>query len=362
MLFEPTWEDIITLNQRMPLQNLNVSVRREESEEELAAKKQAIATYNGHATNKLNIYRGVVLDAIYKKDDATLNSLVDQFIGKSAEPLVPSFEKRPGLKKDILKYWNQKIVEGLKARADELASPKDLKSYRRSVSFTVGDNMKYGLSSVSLTGQDLDFTFNATDYLHFIATNERAIGDSEFRARLIKAGQEDFGNPRAYFANPLAICTLVYTQDPNTDEIHVPVGLRSDKVMIYPGVYHVFGGLVNVIGDGADVDLGEHLRRELKEEMGVGDRIAGDQSEVYFDGIVRQIPSGVPEVVSRMVIPLSKEELEQSWRENAEDKFEHRSIYFCPLKELPGFLATYGPSMVPSGAAALTKFLEYKSK
>ena len=236
---------------------------------------------------------------------------------------------------------------------------KDTGTIRRMTQQIGGVGQKHRLSRAFLDGKKLHLALGSTNYMEVVGTNERSINDSEFRARLMQAGIEDAADPQKYFADPLAVCSVVYGKDPQSGEIYIPIGLRSDKVMIYPRVHHVFGGLVNVGPARTAVDIGGNSRRELREEIGLTDK---ETAIGQFYGIIRQGPSRIPEAIGCIPIFIGREELEERWRTSASGKFEHRNITFYGIGELPSFLEEHGTTMVPSGAAALTKFLEYHFK
>jgi len=268
--------------------------------------------------------------------------------------------RRPELYNKVLDYWNQQQVNATLARADELADAlarKDENRISRMSRQIGGVNQKYRLSRAFLEGGTLHLALSGTNYMDFIGTNVQAINDSQFRERLMNAGIDDYADPNHYFASPLGVCAVVYVFSDRKREkssVYVPIGWRSDKVMIYPNVPHVFGGFLDV--DGKKLSIDGHLRKELREEMGLSEEEMGGGS---FYGIIRHRPSRHPEAIGGIPIYLSQEELEQSWKKNAPGKFEHRNISFYKVEELAGFLEEYGEKMVPSGAAALTKFLEF---
>ncbi len=266
----------------------------------------------------------------------------------------------PELHQEVLQYWNGKVAEAAIVRAHDLSkalTSGDDKTVRRLMRFIGGVDSKHRLSRAILDDERLHLALGATDYMHFIGTNERAINDPEFRKRLIQAGIENAADPDKYFANPLAVCTVIYCKDPHSGEEYVPIGLRSDKVMIYPGVHHVFGGLVDVNETRTKVSLSKNVRRELKEEIGLEEEEIGAG---YFNGIIKQGPSRIPEAICALPVFVNKNALIDRWKFSTPDKFEHRNITFYQREELPAFLDQYGATMVPSGAAALTAFLKHK--
>ncbi|HIH12021.1 TPA: hypothetical protein HA241_07570 [Candidatus Woesearchaeota archaeon] len=271
---------------------------------------------------------------------------------------------RVNLNDEILRYWDRKQIEMVTARAETFAQALrqvDTPTIARMQRQIGGIDQKYRCTAAVLRDQDLYLALSVTNYMMFVGTNERAINDQEFRARLIQAGLEDAADPNRYFANPLAMCAVVYGFNRVDDHtsIYVPIALRSDKVAIYPNVHHVFGGIVDVGEQGGRIDFGERMRTELREEIGLEDREMGDLS---FRGIIRQGPSRIPEVISSLPIYVDQNTLQERWRTKAPAKFEHRNLTLYGIRDIEPFLEEYGATMVPSGAAALDSFLRHHSE
>lgn len=260
--------------------------------------------------------------------------------------------ERPELYEEALNYWNDKQVEATLARAKDLADAlrdRNEPTVARMTRQIGGVSSKQRLTGASLEEDTLFLALSGTSYMDVVGTNVQAISNPDFRTRLMQAGLEDHADPNFYFANALGVCALLYGKD--ADGIYVPIGTRSDKVMIYPNVPHIFGGFPDVEGK-----LVGHLRRELREEIGLTDEEMG---ESFFYGIIRQVPSRHPEAIFGVPVSVGREELAQRWREGASGKYEHRNIKIYGKEELPGILKEDGQTMVPSCAAALTRFLEY---
>ncbi|HLC52782.1 MAG TPA: hypothetical protein VJI98_06050 [Candidatus Nanoarchaeia archaeon] len=260
--------------------------------------------------------------------------------------------KRPDLYTTVLDYWSKKQGDMAVKRAHDLAEAVRLAKsgddarLRRMQNQIGGVEIKHRLNMASLISERLALVRSGTNYMEFIGTNERAIDDSEWREKLMEAGFNDRGDVNAYFANPLAECTVLYGAEAgqinDRSKVYVVVGWRSDKVMIYPNVPHVFGGVLNdlVIGGG----------KELKEEIGLEDHELGVP---IFYGIIRQGKSRHPEVILGSSVMIGQDELLDRWGKSSA-RFEHRNIQCLKLNEIPSLLEEYGDRMVPSGAAALT--------
>src|SRR3989344_8220586 len=196
---------------------------------------------------------------------------------------------RPEIYQDILRYWDQKQGEMAVTRAKDFKEAADLavagngQKLQRMQSQVGGFSAKIRLNNARIVDGVLRVSISGTNYAEFIGTNERAITDSVFRENLMKAGLEDHLDEQAYFSNALAACAVIYGAENgeinNPDKVYVPVGWRSDKVMIYPGVPHVFGGVVK------DLNIGVNTKKELRDEIGLKDHEMGT---MMFYGIIRQ--------------------------------------------------------------------------
>lgn len=296
-----------------------------------------------------------------------------EVIVSEGDPFITA-QRRPELYQEILDHWNKTQVEQTMVRARDLASAllqEDEAKISRMQRQIGGVEAKQSFSRAVLEGNKLYLAMNSVNFMDYDGTNVRASRDPEFRARVMQAGREDYADPNRYFANSLAVCAAVYgfnskenepysstnsTNLTNPTNIYVVIGKRSDKVNFYPNVYHVIGGYIDASKDRKRVDIVSNLKRELQEEIGLSREQMG---EPLFQGIIRQIPSRVPEVICSIPVYASTEELEKSWRERSPGKFEHRNIHFLPLREIPAFLEQHSSSMIaPSGQAALMRLLD----
>lgn len=270
-------------------------------------------------------------------------------------------QKRPALYAEVLQYWDKKQVEMTLARARTLAAAlmqEDKPVIERMQKQIGGVEPKHSLSRAVLDGNTLYLAMNSVNFMDFAGTNIRAIEDLEWRRRLMQAGLEDYADPNRYFASPLAVSSVVYGYDVergNPKDAYALILKRSDKVAIYPNVHHVNGGLVDIDKKRTKIDIGLQVYRELHEELGIDNDHVGNPT---FHGIIRQIPSRIPEAICSIPVYLPQQELERRWREKAPGKFEHGGMNFYPLQEVPAFLEQYGSSMVPSGQAALMYLLQ----
>ncbi len=279
------------------------------------------------------------------------------------QPMTIDLE-RSDIAKEIWRYWDTKQVEMTVVRSVELAQALqegDQDQVRRMQKQIGGIDPKYRFSQAVLQDKTLYLALSSTDYATFTGTNVRAISDPAFRERLMNAGLQDFADPNYYFANPLGLCSVLYglNQPGDARNIYTTVGLRSEKVMIYPNTHHIFGGFIDVTEEGKKVDLGYFLRQELQDEIGLS---ATEMGEPAFNGIIRQIPSRHPEVICEIPVYLSQDRLQQRWRERAPGKFEHRHLSFYSIPQLAEFLETRLSSIVPAGAAALYEFLRHHAQ
>lgn len=272
------------------------------------------------------------------------------------------FSRRIGLYDQVLQYWNKKQVDSVMVRAHDLTvalQTEDRVTVARLQRQIGGIDPKVRFCEGRLEDKTLYLSLAATNYADFIGTNEQAITNPEFRSTLMQAGLEDFSNQNHYFANALAVCALPYGYNNLAEkkDPYAAIGFRSNKVLIYPNVPHVIGGVIDAKSGLRDLDISGHIHSELREEIGLSD---DEMGEAMFYGIVRQIPSRIPEVVLGIPIYVTQTALENRWKNTAPaGKYEHRNIKYYSLPELPGFLEDWATKMVPSGAAAVELFFEH---
>ncbi len=283
-----------------------------------------------------------------------------EIIVAKGQPLTFDLQ-RADIQNEILRYWDEKQVEMTLVRAAELAEALqqgDKEKVGRMQKQIGGVSQKHRCSSAVLQDKKLYLALSSTDYMTFTGTNVRAITDPAFRERLMHAGLQDFADPNYYFANPLGLGTVLYGVNDREDSrnIYTAIGLRSEKVMLYPNTHHTFGGFIDVLDEGRKVSFHSELLRELQEEVGLPAELIGVP---LFKGIVRHKPSRHPEVICEIPVYISQEKLQERWRQKAPGKFEHNNLSFFSLRELPDFLQKHGPTMVPAGAAGLYEFLRH---
>jgi hypothetical protein len=253
---------------------------------------------------------------------------------EEGEPLSFPIGRRD-LYKNVIDYWNQVVAEGL-ASGNKYAAK-------------IGPKLR--LSSAELNGANLQLRMSMTNYADFIGTNIQATKDPKFRERLMDAGRADRNDENAYFANPLAVCSFVYGHDQD-GKLYVAVGLRSEEVAVYPGEHHVFGGVMGFNKE-REISIEQHITKELNKELG----LTSEMKDLQFYGIIRQGLSRHPEVICGVEVTVRPGELISLW-ENAPHKSEHEKLEVYTMDQLREFLPKRGPTMVPSGAAAATYFLE----
>ncbi|MBI5002634.1 hypothetical protein HZC31_04570 [Candidatus Woesearchaeota archaeon] len=270
--------------------------------------------------------------------------------------------ERAALIDEINDYWNSFIQDmALRQREkirDALARG-DNAAYTQAIQHIAGITSMYRLNYASLDGSQLALNIGVTDFKEYIGTTQRALSDSVFRSRIITAGLEDCADSNYYFANPLATCAVLVTADG-----YVPVGLRGNTVAIYPNTYHVVGGYVKINEEKkanfsvADVDPFANMKKELEGEMGLVDTT---MASAAFLGIARNKITRGPEALYAIHLAFSKNDLMESWRATAKDKYEHRNLTFYATADLSTFLTKERGCIVPSGEAALTLFARHYS-
>ncbi len=258
-------------------------------------------------------------------------------------------DSHPSLYAQVMRYWNGAQADMLVERAAELIPELQSGDRNRVIKKSermIGDSLQHRLTDAYLEGSRLYLAMSSTSYRDFQGTNVQAIENPEFRARLMQAGLDDRANRNHHFANTLACSTVIY----GGDGAFAVATLRSSKVMIYPNVYHVFGGLVETDERRSRICFVSTALTELKEEIGLD---SNEIDNLHFHGIVRQGPSRIPEAILSVRFSLDQKTLECRWRTKATDKFESRRLKFINRADIPQFLAAYGQTMVPSGAAAI---------
>lgn len=255
-------------------------------------------------------------------------------------------------------YWNSFVSRMTEARKDDFKAALDsgnTAKLQKIVENISGISSMYRLNSAALSGNKLSLEVGVTDFKSYICTCGQAIDNPEFRRLLIDAGLNDYSDMNHYFANPLATCANIVTSDG-----YMPLGMRSKKVATYPDCLSVIGGFVKVNGNNKpdftsrDVDFFTNMRQELTEELGLE---AKDLNDVEFIGIHRTSATRHPEIQYNVPINMTKDELLESWRTKAEDKFEHRNISFYKTSELGNVIDRFGDRITPTGEAVLRSYM-----
>lgn len=255
-------------------------------------------------------------------------------------------------------YWNSFVTKMTEARKDDIVSAINsgsIKQVNKIMSNISGISSMYRMNDACLEGNILSLEIGVTDFKSYICTCGQALEDNDFRNLLILAGINDHHDTNHYFANPLATCANIVTSDG-----FIPLGMRSNKVATYPGCLSVIGGFVKVNGDNRpnftakDVDFFYNMRKELSEELGLD---KGDLDNAQFLGILRTTATRHPEIIYNVPIKMTKDELYDSWKTRAEDKFEHRGISFYDVSEIGDVLERYHDRMTPTGEAALRGYV-----
>jgi hypothetical protein len=267
---------------------------------------------------------------------------------------------RSDLINDINEYWStftKDMALRFKDRIRDALMRGDDEAYARAIQHISGISSMYRLNGASLDNTRLVLNIGVTDFKEYIGTTQRALQDPSFRTRIMNFGLEDHANPNYYFANPLSTCAVLVTADN-----YVPIGLRGNTVAIYPNTHHIIGGYVKINEDKSTsfcekyIDLFANMKKELEQEIGV---TSPDITSVDFLGIARNTITRGPEALYFVQLTLTRDELEQRWKNRARDKYEHRNLTFYPKAELCCFLEQQKGNIVPSGEAALTLFMQH---
>lgn len=144
------------------------------------------------------------------------------------------------------------VASGLRLEADLLASVNRVWAEaltQRGVDLFDGPLCR--LEKLAVDHAGLHLHLSPTSYRIFIGTNGRHPQWAEARGRQVMAD---------------ALGTSVALR--SSDGVLV-FGRRSQRVALYPGLAHPFGGTMEPPPDGAGIDLLGEMRRELTEEVGI---------------------------------------------------------------------------------------------
>lgn len=131
-----------------------------------------------------------------------------------------------------------------------------------------------------------------------------------------------------------------------SDDGRLVFGRRSQRVALYPGCAHPFGGTMEPPADGAAPDLLGEMRRELQEEVGLS---AGDLTDLRVIALVEDRRLRQPELVYAAHTALTSTAI--AARLDAE---EHTACWLLPDDEAAiSAVFTAGEAMTPVLAGTL---------
>jgi 8-oxo-dGTP pyrophosphatase MutT (NUDIX family) len=142
------------------------------------------------------------------------------------------------------------------------------------------------LEHLAVDGDGLHLRLSRTTYRIFIGTN---------------AGHPQWADDpgRQVMADPLGTSVILRSSDGV-----LVFGRRSQRVALYPGFVHPFGGTLEPPETGIEVDLLEEMRRELHEEAGL---TRADLSDLRVIALVEDHRLRQPELVYAAQTHLSAE-------------------------------------------------------
>lgn len=269
-------------------------------------------------------------------------------------------QRHPELYAEVCAFWEQESARVSLTRAPDLAlalARHDEAQVTRMKKQMRILTPKYRLTNIALEGNRLQLAMDTISYLEVIGINELAARDFTFRDRLLHAGQHDFNDTAAYFANPLAICAVLYGYEKSNekDSLYIPITKRSDRVMHCPDMYHVFGTLISVEEYSGNLNLAQYLINQLEEKTG----LAKDQfGSPQFHAIVRQGVSQIPELICSVPVLANQQQLMEATTEQAPGRYEYNAVSCYTLSQVSDFLSDKDKSLVPSGSAALSLFID----
>ena len=179
------------------------------------------------------------------------------------------------------------------------------------------------LESWRVDGHGLHLALSPTSYKPFFGTN---LSHPDLADR--------YG--RAVLANPVGVSPALETADG-----FLLRGRRNDSLAYYPGRLHPFAGAL----EPGDRDLFAAVRRELAEELGLGDE---DVAEVRCTGVAEDRALRQPELIFRVRSVRTREEVERRV-----DRAEHHASWAVPATEGEVARAAREPLITPVGAASL---------
>jgi len=182
----------------------------------------------------------------------------------------------------------------------------------------------------------------------------KAMKDSEFSESIAKKGIADFYDENVYFSSCFAVNAV-----PLTEEGNVHLFKRSEKSEIYPGHWHVIGGMLDtdltIFNDSNPTERVKELvlnriKTEFKEEVytkGV---------DFNLTGLVRNLPSTADFTYIARIPIGTKQFLENT--KLAEDSSDHQDIRtFRSKEEVLQFLRG-SEKITPTGYGSLIQYLK----
>ncbi len=201
----------------------------------------------------------------------------------------------------------------------------------------------------------LNIFIGPTHFKEFLETNLKAIHDRKLYERLVKEGNESYGQPNAMFADILATNAGITINNGETQGMLFV--RRSNKVKIYPNHWHVIGGkmeysdcfFTSQTPSATFKRLAkQNIAKECKEELGL------TPHNTRLVGLVH-IPTGL-NLNFLADSNLSSEQLENCLN-TAVDSWECREFFVTTPKEIANFLIKNASNFVPAGFHAGLAYL-----
>jgi len=184
-----------------------------------------------------------------------------------------------------------------------------------------------------------------------------AMKDPNFAKEISEMGKKDSGDPGAYFSACFAVNAV-----PVSKEGYVHVFRRSESAEVYPGHWHVIGGMLDSDleffskqnpSQAFKDDIIKTIRHEFREEAGVGG------ADFKLTGLVRKLPSTADFTYIAHVNSESREFLDGMSR--AEDSSDHSDVMvFESTQKLHTFL-NGKEKITPTGLGSLILYLNHLS-
>lgn len=204
--------------------------------------------------------------------------------------------------------------------------------------------------------EDGQYTIYAgpTHFGEMKSVDVKAMKDPAFSESIAQRGLADFNDRSAYFSSCFAVNAV-----PLTENGSLHLFKRSEKSEIYPGHWHVIGGMLdtdltffntgNPTASLKDLVL-NRIKAEFKEET------SAEQVRFQLTGLVRSLPSTADFTYIARIPMNSKEFVDLS--KSAEDSADHQDIMVLSSREEVTSFLKGSERITPTGYGSLVQYLK----